>query len=91
MFGSKVSWRLWRRSICAAQPSGYHFIAFPRNVLDQGGDATWLRASRATAFALARRRLTATAKENMLPQTDGLLLSIARELAAEYSDIDFER
>jgi isocitrate/isopropylmalate dehydrogenase len=50
------------------------------------------------AFELARRRkaqgrpgkLTASAKWNMLPKTDGLFIETARRLADEYEDIAFE-
>ncbi|WP_326731590.1 isocitrate/isopropylmalate family dehydrogenase [Streptomyces phaeochromogenes] len=47
------------------------------------------------AFELARRRqragrVTCTAKTNMLPATDGLFTDIARTLAGQYPDIEFE-
>ncbi len=50
------------------------------------------------AFDLARRRraeghpgkVTASAKWNMLPQTDGLFIKVAREVAATYPDIAFD-
>jgi len=50
------------------------------------------------AFELARRRkaaghpgrLTASAKWNMLPKTDGLFIEAARRLAGDYPDIEFE-
>jgi isocitrate/isopropylmalate dehydrogenase len=49
-------------------------------------------------FDLARRRraqghpgrVTASAKWNMLPRTDGLFISVAREVAAEFPDIEFD-
>jgi 3-isopropylmalate dehydrogenase len=49
-------------------------------------------------FELARRRkaeglagkLTVAAKWNMQPQTDGLFITVAKELAPEYPDIAFE-
>jgi isocitrate dehydrogenase (NAD+) len=46
------------------------------------------------AFELARtqrrRRVTAVHKANIMKHTDGLFLSVAREVAASYSDIEFE-
>jgi len=50
------------------------------------------------AFELARRRkaaghpgrVTASAKWNMLPKTDGLFIEIARQVAADFPDIGFE-
>lgn len=47
------------------------------------------------AFELARtrngqKRVTSTQKHNMLPGTDGYFLEIAREIASQYPDIDFE-
>jgi isocitrate/isopropylmalate dehydrogenase len=50
------------------------------------------------AFELARRRkaaghpgrLTASAKWNMLPQTDGLFIEVARRIAPDYPEIGFE-
>ncbi len=47
------------------------------------------------AFELARKRdgqkrVTSTQKHNMLPGTDGYFLEIAREIAPEYPDIDYE-
>lgn len=43
------------------------------------------------AFELARTRrhkLTVTSKYNMLPESDGYFLEIAKELAAEYADVE---
>ena len=43
------------------------------------------------AFELARTRrnlLTVTSKYNMLPQSDGYFLEIAKEVAADYSDVE---
>ena len=43
------------------------------------------------AFELARSRrgkLTVTSKYNMLPESDGYFLEIAKELAPEYSDVE---
>ena len=43
------------------------------------------------AFELARTRrkkLTVTSKYNMLPQSDGLFLQVAKDLAPEYPDVD---
>jgi isocitrate/isopropylmalate dehydrogenase len=48
------------------------------------------------AFELARRRkghpgkVTASAKTNMLPKTDGLFIEVARRVAGDYGDIEFE-
>lgn len=45
------------------------------------------------AFELARTRrnkLTCTAKYNMLPKSDGYFIEIARELAADYPDVEFD-
>lgn len=47
------------------------------------------------AFALARRRagkrkLTCATKHNMLRDTDGLFLDVARQVATEFADIEFE-
>ena len=50
------------------------------------------------AFRLARRRaeqghpgkVTAACKYNMLPQTDGLFRRVAREVADQYPDIEYE-
>ncbi len=47
------------------------------------------------AFELARtrdgqKRVTSTQKHNMLPVTDGYFLEIAREIATEYPDIEYE-
>jgi len=46
------------------------------------------------AFALARERrgrLTATAKYNMLPRSDGLFMEVAERVAADFPDVAFER
>ena len=47
------------------------------------------------AFALAqkrngKRKLTCATKHNMLRTTDGLFLDVARQLAAEFPDVEFE-
>ncbi len=45
------------------------------------------------AFELARRRrrkVTCGTKHNMLPRTDGLFLEVARRVATEYGDVEFE-
>lgn len=63
--------------------------AYALKVITRAGCKRVLRKG----FALARgrrQRLTASAKANMLPQTDGLFLSVAREVAAEFPDVEFE-
>src|SRR5918993_4166584 len=42
------------------------------------------------ARRLGRRKVTAVHKANIMKFTDGLFLSVAREVAREYSDIEFE-
>ncbi|HEY42068.1 MAG TPA: isocitrate/isopropylmalate dehydrogenase family protein [Dehalococcoidia bacterium] len=37
-----------------------------------------------------RRKITAVHKANIMKYSDGLFLSVAREIAAEYSDVEFE-
>jgi isocitrate/isopropylmalate dehydrogenase len=61
---------------------------------------TWAGSERVVRFAfeLARRRreqgcpgrVTASAKWNMLPKTDGLFIATAREVATDYPDIAFD-
>lgn len=42
------------------------------------------------ARALGRRKVTAVHKANVLKRTDGLFLSVCREVAKDYSDIEFD-
>ena len=43
-----------------------------------------------TAKRDGKRKLTCATKHNMLRTTDGLFLDVAREIAADYPDIEFE-
>lgn len=56
-------------------------------------EAAARRTARA-AFAYARRegrrRVTAVHKATVMPETDGLFLAVAREVAAEHPDVDFD-
>lgn len=63
--------------------------AYALKVITRAGSERVLR--KGFTLARARRgRLTASAKANMLPQTDGLFLAIAREVAGDFPDVEFE-
>lgn len=63
---------------------------FAIKVITEAGSARVVRH----AFGLARERrgrLTATAKYNMLPRSDGLFMEVAERVAADFPDVAFER
>jgi isocitrate/isopropylmalate dehydrogenase len=72
----------------------YSPARFALKVISEEGSRNVIRFS----FEWARRgkqkgrpgRLCCTSKYNMLPKSDGYFRDIARELAADYSDIDFQ-
>ncbi len=80
------------RANCAPQDLGEGTYAL--KAITRAGTERVARA----AFDLARRRkaagrpgkVTASAKTNMLPKTDGLFVEVARAVAADYPDIAFE-
>lgn len=68
--------------------------AFAVKVITEAGSERVIRFS----FELARRRraaghrgkVTCSSKYNMLPKSDGLFLEVARRVASDYPEIDFE-
>jgi isocitrate/isopropylmalate dehydrogenase len=80
--------RFTRRPLAELAPA-----RFALKVISDAGSRDVIRF----AFELARRRaaggpgrLTCSSKYNMLPRTDGRFRDIARELAAEYPDVELD-
>jgi len=74
----------------------YGGVTFPEDAglslkpISVSGTRRVVRFAFELARARGRRRVTAVHKANIMKHTDGLFLSVAREVAAGYTDIEFE-
>jgi isocitrate dehydrogenase (NAD+) len=76
--------------------AGIEHVVIPGEAAESIRIITRRASERITRFAFeyarahARRKVTAVHKANILKATDGLFLSVARQVAEEYDDIEFE-
>jgi len=63
---------------------------FSLKVISEAGSRRIVRFAFEYARRYGRRKVTATHKANIMKFSDGLFLSVAREVAGEYADIEFE-
>ncbi|MDO8568892.1 MAG: isocitrate/isopropylmalate dehydrogenase family protein [Dehalococcoidales bacterium] len=64
--------------------------AFSLKLISESGSKRIVRFAFEYARSYGRKKVTAVHKANIMKFTDGLFLSVARELAKEYPDIAFE-
>ena len=63
---------------------------FSIKMISRAGSRRILKFAFEYARAYGRRRVTATHKANIMKFSDGLFLAVAREVAGEYPDIEFQ-